>query len=83
MSRYFFIGGFIGFALLFSISITSGAGIHVVLRNAMVGCLIFALLFRFYVNRVAKLYVQARLRRLEEQRRTDQNKERTRERGQV
>lgn len=81
MSRYFFIGGFIGFALLFAISISSGASIHVVLRNAMVGCLVLALLFHFYINRVARLYMQARLRRIEESRRQERARERERERS--
>jgi phosphotransferase system glucose/maltose/N-acetylglucosamine-specific IIC component len=81
MSRYFFIGGFVGFVLMFLISITSGASIHQVLRNAMVGCILFAFLFRFYVNRIASLYLQARLRRIEEQRREEREQERERERG--
>lgn len=68
MNRYFFIGGFLGFTLLFAISISSGAGIHIVLRNAMVGCLLFAFFFHFYLNRVARLYLEARLRRIEEAR---------------
>jgi hypothetical protein len=69
MSRYFFIGGFIGFALLFASSSLSGACIHVMLRNAMVGCIFCAFFFHFYVRRIAQLYVIARLRRIEEEQR--------------
>lgn len=81
MSRYFLIGGFAGFALLFTISITSGASIDKALRNAMVGCVLFALLFRVYFNRVAELFLQARLRRIEEMRQEQRKKQREGEGG--
>lgn len=77
MSRYFFIGGFLGFALLFFISITADANIHVILRNSMVGCIAFALLFRFYFSRIGELYVDGRFRMIEQQLREQRERERS------
>lgn len=77
MSRYFFIGGFLGFALMFFISLTSGASIHVILKNSMVGCICFAVLFRYYFARVGELYIQGRLRMLERTREEQEQKERS------
>ena len=77
MSRYFFMGGFLGFALMFFISFTSGAGIHVILKNSMVGCICFALLFRYYFARIGELYVQGRLRMMEQMRQEQTQKERS------
>jgi uncharacterized membrane protein len=76
MSRYFLAGGIFGFCLSFAISSTSGADIHSVLWHAMVGCLIGAFLFRYYFGRVAMLYMQARLRKMEEQQREERQRER-------
>lgn len=75
MNRYFFIGGFLGFTLLFAISIYSGASIHVVLRNAMVGCLLFAFFFHYYINRVAQIYLESRLRLMEEARQQERERQ--------
>ena len=83
MNRYFFIGGLIGFALLFAISVASGSNIHAVLRNAMVGCLVLAFLFHFYMSRVVRLYMQARMRRIEEARQQEKAREREQERAKV
>jgi uncharacterized membrane protein len=79
MSRYFLAGGIFGFCLSFAISLTSGADIHSVLWHAMVGCIVGALLFRYYIGRVAMLYMQVRLRKIEEQLREERQKERQRE----
>ncbi len=76
MSRYFLAGGIFGFCLSFAISSTSGADIHAVLWHAMVGCIVGAFLFRYYFGRVAMLYMQIRLRKMEEQLREERQKER-------
>lgn len=65
MSRYFLIGGFLGFCLVFFLSFASGANVHIVLRNSMIGSMVAALLFRYYFNRISQLYVQGKLRAIE------------------
>lgn len=65
MSRYFFIGGFLGFCLVFFLSLASGANVHIVLRNSMIGSMAVAILFRYYFNRISQLYIQAKLRSIE------------------
>ena len=74
MSRYFLVGGIFGFCLSFAISLSSGANIHTGLWHAMVGCIFGAILFRYYFGSVAKLYMQVRLRKIEQQQREERGR---------
>ena len=56
-----------------------GANIHSVLWHAMVGCIAGACLFRYFFGRVALLYMQTRLRKMEERRDEERQRERQRE----
>lgn len=66
MSQYFLLGGFIGFALIFFLSFSSGASIHVALRNGMIGCIALALLVKFLCGHITAAYIAAKLKELKE-----------------
>lgn len=66
MSQYFLLGGFIGFAVVFFLSFSSGASIHVALRNGMIGCIVLAMLVKYLCGRITAACIAAKLRELEE-----------------
>lgn len=66
MSQYFLLAGFIGFAVVFFLSFSSGGNIHVALRNGMIGCIALAMLVKFLCKRIAAAYITSKLRELEE-----------------
>jgi hypothetical protein len=65
MSQFFLIGGFVGFALAFFASLHAGTSVHVALRNGMLGCLLLAILTRYFFNKVALMLLHVRLREIE------------------
>ena len=58
--RYaFFIGGFIGFTLTASAGFLAGRSSEVVFRDAAIGCLVAAFLFRWFWSVVVKAFIEA------------------------
>ncbi len=66
MSRYFLLGGFIGFTVVFFVSFSSGANIHGSLLNGMIGCIALAILIRFLCSRITNAIVLTKLKELKE-----------------
>lgn len=66
MSRYFLLGGFVGFTVVFFVSFSSGANIHASLLNGMIGCIILAILVRFLCSRIINAIVLAKLKELKQ-----------------
>lgn len=50
MTRYMVMGGAIGFIVAFASGIVTGHGLSTVLRDAMIGCLVLALITKFFYN---------------------------------
>ncbi len=65
MSQYFLLGGFIGFAVVFFLSFSAGASIHVALRNGMIGCIVLSLLVKYLCGRITAAIVTTKLKELE------------------
>ena len=65
MSRYFALGGFLGFALVFFVNFSAGASIHVALRNGMIGCIVLGLLVNFLFSRITAAFIASKIRELE------------------
>jgi H+/Cl- antiporter ClcA len=58
--RYaFFIGGFIGFMLTALAGFLAGRSSEAVFRDAAIGCLVAAFLFRWFWSVVVKAFVEA------------------------
>ncbi len=58
--RYaFFIGGFVGFSLTALAGFLAGRGSGVVFRDAAIGCLVAAFLFRWFWSVVVKAFIEA------------------------
>ena len=65
MSQYFLLGGFVGFAIVFFLSLWSGASVHVALRNGMIGCLVLGFLVRVLCGRIAQAVIDLKIQELE------------------
>jgi len=77
MSRYFLMGGILGFGLVFFVTLSGGSSIHLALRNGMIGCLVMAVLARLFFQAVARAYVENKLRDIERVRRDATKREET------
>lgn len=66
MSQYFLVGGFVGFAIAFFLSLWSGSSVHVALRNGMIGCLVLGFLIKLLCNRIAKMMIDLKIQELEQ-----------------
>jgi hypothetical protein len=75
MSRFILIGGFIGFLVAFTAGISSGGSINVVLRDAMIGCLIVGIGFRIIYAQIQKCAIEILRREAEEQMAREQAEE--------
>lgn len=64
MSQYFLLGGFVGFAIVFFLSLWSGSSVHVALRNGMIGCLVLGLLVKLLCSRIAQAVIDLKMREL-------------------
>jgi len=52
MSRFMVTGGFVGFFIVFLAGLLNDRGTLIVLRDAMIGCLVMALLFKVLYSRL-------------------------------
>jgi hypothetical protein len=66
MKFIFLIGGFIGFALTATTGLSAGREAGLVLRDAALGCLVGALLFRWFWSVVVKAITETAERRRQE-----------------
>lgn len=66
MRFVFFMGGFVGFTLAGLTGFSAGRAAALVLRDAAFGCLVGALLFRWFWSVVVKAVAETRERRRQE-----------------
>jgi hypothetical protein len=66
MKFVFLAGGFFGFALVAATGLGAGRDASLVLRDAAIGCLVGALMFRWFWSVVVKALVETVARRREE-----------------
>ena len=66
MSRYMIIGGAIGFLVAAISGLVSGHPLNVIMRDAMIGCLILALIAKFFYQNLEKGVIAVLEKEIEE-----------------